>query len=80
MPLSLFLYAIRVCIIPNITTEDYTYWYGNKLEPDPAKSFHPLIDLALHIISVFYSLIVQMRTQSRISEGTSSLLKAPQYT
>ena len=30
---------------PNITTEDNTYWYGGKLQPDLAKSFRPLLNL-----------------------------------
>ena len=122
MPLCLFRYAVQVCIIPNITTEDFPrlsiclllftcnyvvsvwrgflflwvlgmgyvilLWHSLSLPYNyfqyilvwrparigPPKSFRPLINLALHIISGFDSLIVQMRTQRRISEGTSSLL------
>ena len=56
---NFFRCAVQVCIIPNITTEDFTYCYGGKLSADPAKSFRPLINRALHIISGFDSLIVQ---------------------
>ena len=66
-PRQLLPLSLQVCIIPNITTEDYTYCYGGKLSADPAKSFRPLINCALHIISCFDSLIVQIRTQSRTS-------------
>ena len=55
---SPFRCAVQFCIIPNITTEDYTYCYGGKLKADPAKCFRPLINRALYIMSGFHSLIV----------------------
>ena len=76
-PRKLFPLAVQVCFIPNITTEDYPYWYGGKLEPGPAKGCRPLINLEVLIWRISSLLNAKLSLQLASVDAQSVLCLHP---